>query len=87
MAAVEAWLNGQSAAHPELAEHYSIMLDFYERRLWHQLTMKLEAGTLFIDSAQLSAVCRRSSPSVPEPETPLRLWEFSHFIAQRWCAS
>ena len=42
MAAVEAYLNGQASAHPELAEHFSEMLDLYERRLWHQLTLKLE---------------------------------------------
>jgi len=37
-----AYLNAQQAAHPELAEHYGKMADLYERRLWHQLTMKLE---------------------------------------------
>ena len=41
-AAVEAYLNGQAAASPELASHYEEMRDLYERRLWHQLTMKLE---------------------------------------------
>ena len=41
---VEAYLNGQSAAHPELAEHFTVMADLYTRRLWHQLTMKLEAA-------------------------------------------
>ena len=43
MAAVEAFLNGQASAHPELAEEFAAMKDLYERRLWHQLTMRLEA--------------------------------------------
>ena len=34
-AAVEAYLNGQAAASPELASHYEEMRDLYERRLWH----------------------------------------------------
>lgn len=42
MAAVEAYLNGQATAHPELSEQLGAMKDLYERRLWHQLTMKLE---------------------------------------------
>lgn len=42
MSAVELYLNGQANAHPELAEQFGEMKDLYERRLWHQLTMKLE---------------------------------------------
>lgn len=29
-------------AHPELADWYSSMADLYERKLWHQLTQKLD---------------------------------------------
>lgn len=36
------YLEMQRAAQPELAEWYSSMADLYERKLWHQLTQKLE---------------------------------------------
>lgn len=42
MSSVEAFLNGQANASPDMAPHYETMRDLYERRLWHQLTMKLE---------------------------------------------
>ena len=35
-------LNAQANASPDMAPHYQTMRDLYERRLWHQLTMKLE---------------------------------------------
>ena len=42
MSSVEAFLNAQANASPDMAPHYQTMRDLYERRLWHQLTMKLE---------------------------------------------
>jgi hypothetical protein len=41
MAALQ-YLERQRAAQPELAEWYTSMADLYERKLWHQLTQKLE---------------------------------------------
>ena len=42
MSAVELYLNGQANALPALAAQFTAMKELYERRLWHQLTMKLE---------------------------------------------
>jgi 26S proteasome regulatory subunit N9 len=36
------YLESQRVAHPELADWYSSMADLYERKLWHQLTQKLD---------------------------------------------
>lgn len=41
MAALQ-YLERQRAAQPELAEWYTSMADLYERKLWHQLTLKLD---------------------------------------------
>jgi hypothetical protein len=65
------YLETQRAVQPELAEWYSSMADLYQRKLWHQLTQKLEqffALTVFQVSLFLpfwflsftSAVCFRS---------------------------
>ncbi|RVW80556.1 26S proteasome non-ATPase regulatory subunit 13-like A [Vitis vinifera] len=41
MAALQ-YLESLRAAHPELAEWYNSLADLYQRKLWHQLTLKLE---------------------------------------------
>ena len=41
-AQVDAFLNGQASKQPELAEVFAELRSFYERKLWHELTMKLE---------------------------------------------
>lgn len=41
MAALQ-YLETQRAAQPELAEWYSSLADLYQRKLWHQLTLKLD---------------------------------------------
>ena len=45
------YLQSQEAARPDLAEWYSEMADLYQRKLWHQLTVKLEQ---FIAHAQVA---------------------------------
>ncbi|KAL3743902.1 hypothetical protein ACJRO7_019065 [Eucalyptus globulus] len=41
MAALQ-YLDSQRTAHPEKAEWYNALEDLYQRKLWHQLTLKLE---------------------------------------------
>ena len=41
-AAVETWLTTAASNDTSSSEHYATLLDLYDRRLWHQLTMKLE---------------------------------------------
>jgi 26S proteasome regulatory subunit N9 len=42
MAAPLQYLETLRTAHPELAEWYTSLADLYQRKLWHQLTAKLE---------------------------------------------
>jgi 26S proteasome regulatory subunit N9 len=42
MAAALEFLEAQGATQPELAEWYAALADLYQRKLWHQLTLKLE---------------------------------------------
>lgn len=41
MAALQ-YLESQKNAHPELTEWYNSLADLYQKKLWHQLTLKLE---------------------------------------------
>lgn len=41
MAALQ-YLNSLRNAHPEMADWYSALADLYQKKLWHQLTLKLE---------------------------------------------
>lgn len=42
MAGALQYLDSQRNAQPELAEWYNALADLYEKKLWHQLTLKLE---------------------------------------------
>jgi 26S proteasome regulatory subunit N9 len=42
MAAPLEFLETQGATRPELAEWYAALADLYQRKLWHQLTLKLD---------------------------------------------
>jgi hypothetical protein len=42
MAAPLQYLETLRTAHPELGEWYASLADLYQRKLWHQLTAKLE---------------------------------------------
>lgn len=41
MAALQ-YLESLRNAHPELTEWYTALSDLYQRKLWHQLTLKLD---------------------------------------------
>ncbi|KAI7989602.1 hypothetical protein LOK49_LG13G01935 [Camellia lanceoleosa] len=41
MAALQ-YLDSLRSTHPELSEWYNTLSDLYQRKLWHQLTLKLE---------------------------------------------
>jgi hypothetical protein len=36
------YVEAQRQARPDLAEWYASLADLYQRRLWHQLTLKLD---------------------------------------------
>jgi len=37
------YLDSQRTSHPELTEHYTELTELYRKKLWHQLTIKLES--------------------------------------------
>lgn len=42
MAAALQYLESERSAHPELADWYSSLADLYQKKLWHQLALKLD---------------------------------------------
>ncbi|KAL6595561.1 hypothetical protein ACP70R_047901 [Stipagrostis hirtigluma subsp. patula] len=36
------YVESQRQAHPDLADWYASLADLYQRKLWHQLTLKLD---------------------------------------------
>jgi 26S proteasome regulatory subunit N9 len=42
-AAVSEYLESQKNVHPDLIEHYAEFADLYKKKLWHQLTVKIQS--------------------------------------------
>ncbi|CAM6085195.1 unnamed protein product [Calypogeia fissa] len=78
MAALK-YLETQRAEQPELSEWYSSLADLYERRLWHQLTLKLEQ---FVALAVLQAgdtLIKLYHNFISDFETKINLLKLAHF--------
>lgn len=78
MAALK-YLEMQRAEQPELSEWYSSLADLYERRLWHQLTLKLEQ---FVALAVLQAgdtLIKLYHNFISDFETKINLLKLAHF--------
>lgn len=75
MAAVE-YLESQRSAHPELAEWYEALADLYNRKLWHQLTLKLEQ---FLSLQAGDALIQLYSSFITDFETKINLLKLAHF--------
>ena len=82
MAALK-YLETQRAAQPELAKWYNALADLYERKLWHQLTLKqeqfvalavfqehLERASELVLHDSLTAKLSKKSPVSPLPPPP-----------------
>jgi hypothetical protein len=67
MAAALEFLEAQGATRPELAEWYTALADLYQRKLWHQLTLKLDQ---FLALAVVQ-VCRLTQPTKISRFVPL----------------
>lgn len=61
MAGALQYLESQRNAQPDLAEWYSSLADLYQRKLWHQLTLKLEQfvalAVVQVRSLSLTSCC------------------------------
>lgn len=62
MAAPLEFLEAQGSTRPELAEWYAALADLYQRKLWHQLTLKLDQ---FLALAVVQVRLTRSAPPYP----------------------
>ncbi|XP_057842496.1 26S proteasome non-ATPase regulatory subunit 13 homolog B [Cryptomeria japonica] len=73
------YLEQQRALQPELAEWYAAMADLYERKLWHQLTLKLDQ---FLPLAVLQGgdtLIQLYHNFITEFETKINLLKLAHF--------
>lgn len=75
MAAVE-YLETQRTAHPEFAEWYDALVDLHTRKLWHQLTLKLEQ---FLSLQGGDALIQLYHNFITDFETKINLLKLSHF--------
>lgn len=79
MAGALQYLEAQRAARPDLAEWYTALADLYERKLWHQLTIKLEQ---FVSLAVLQAgdaLIQLYHNFITDFETKINLLKLAHF--------
>ncbi|KAH9315693.1 hypothetical protein KI387_024320 [Taxus chinensis] len=73
------YLEEQRALQPELGEWYAAMADLYERKLWHQLTLKLDQ---FLSLALLQAgdsLIQLYHNFITDFETKINLLKLAHF--------
>ncbi|KAL9242641.1 hypothetical protein vseg_016624 [Gypsophila vaccaria] len=78
MSAVE-YLENQRKSNPELAEWYNTLSDLYHKKLWHQLTLKLEQ---FISLAVFQAgdsLIQLYHNFITDFETKINLLKLAHF--------
>eukprot|EP00270_Netrium_digitus_P007872 TRINITY_DN2312_c0_g1_i1.p1 TRINITY_DN2312_c0_g1~~TRINITY_DN2312_c0_g1_i1.p1 ORF type:complete len:391 (-),score=114.42 TRINITY_DN2312_c0_g1_i1:110-1282(-) len=72
------FLEAQQAAHPDLSRWYAEMADLYQRKLWHQLTVKLEQ---FVAMAVLQAgdtLIQLYHNFISDFETKINLLKLAH---------
>lgn len=78
MAALK-YLETQRAAQPELAEWYNALADLYERKLWHQLTLKLEQFVALAVFQAGDALIQLYHNFITDFETKISLLKLAHF--------
>uniref|UniRef100_A0A2P2MUH5 Extra-large guanine nucleotide-binding protein 3-like n=1 Tax=Rhizophora mucronata TaxID=61149 RepID=A0A2P2MUH5_RHIMU len=78
MAALE-YLETLRNAHPELAEWYNSLADLYQKKLWHQLTLKLEQFVALAVCQAGDALIQLYHNFITDFETKINLLKLSHF--------
>ncbi|KAM0934474.1 putative proteasome component (PCI) domain, 26S Proteasome non-ATPase regulatory subunit 13 [Dioscorea sansibarensis] len=73
------YLETQRNARPELAEWYSALADLYERKLWHQLTLKLEQFVALAVVQAGDALIQLYNDFITDFETKINLLKLAHF--------
>ncbi|XP_047325418.1 26S proteasome non-ATPase regulatory subunit 13 homolog A-like [Impatiens glandulifera] len=78
MAALQ-YLESLSSAHPELADWYSALADLYQKKLWHQLTQKLEQFVALTVFQAGDALIQFYHNFITDFETKINLLKLAHF--------
>ncbi|KAI3843473.1 hypothetical protein MKW92_000625 [Papaver armeniacum] len=78
MAALQ-YLESQRSAQPELAEWYTSLIDLYQRKLWHQLTLKLEQFVALAVFQAGDTLIQLYHNFITEFETKINLLKLAHF--------
>ncbi|KAJ9135065.1 hypothetical protein P3X46_032286 [Hevea brasiliensis] len=78
MAALQ-YLESLSNAHPEHAEWYNSLADLYQRKLWHQLTLKLEQFVAFAVVQAGDTLIQLYHNFISDFETKINLLKLAHF--------
>ncbi|KAL6544169.1 26S proteasome non-ATPase regulatory subunit 13 A [Orobanche gracilis] len=78
MAALQ-YLETLRNAHPELSEWYITLSDLYQRKLWHQLTLKLEQFVALAVFQAGDALIQLYHNFISEFETKINLLKLAHF--------
>ncbi|GMH09170.1 hypothetical protein Nepgr_011010 [Nepenthes gracilis] len=75
MAALQ-YLESQRNTHPELSDWYNTLADLYQRKLWHQLTQKLEQ---FVALTAGDALIQLYHNFITDFESKINLLKLAHF--------
>ncbi|XP_051119118.1 26S proteasome non-ATPase regulatory subunit 13 homolog B [Andrographis paniculata] len=78
MAALQ-YLESLRNAHPELSEWYNTLSDLYQRKLWHQLTLKLEQFVALAVFQAGDALIQLYQNFITDFETKINLLKLAHF--------
>ncbi|KGN55711.1 26S proteasome non-ATPase regulatory subunit 13 homolog A [Cucumis sativus] len=78
MAALQ-YLDTLRNSHPELAEWYNTLADLYQKKLWHQLTLKLEQFVALTVFQAGDALIQLYHNFITDFETKINLLKLAHF--------
>uniref|UniRef100_A0A5B6YJU7 PCI domain-containing protein n=1 Tax=Davidia involucrata TaxID=16924 RepID=A0A5B6YJU7_DAVIN len=78
MAALQ-YLDSLRNAHPELSDWYNTLADLYQKKLWHQLTLKLEQFVALAVFQAGDALIQFYHNFITDFETKINLLKLAHF--------
>ncbi|XP_076937715.1 26S proteasome non-ATPase regulatory subunit 13 homolog A-like isoform X1 [Bidens hawaiensis] len=73
------YLDSLRSTHPELSEWYNTLADLYQRKLWHQLTLKLEQFVALAVFQAGDALIQLYQNFITDFETKINLLKLAHF--------
>ncbi|XP_074264626.1 26S proteasome non-ATPase regulatory subunit 13 homolog B [Silene latifolia] len=79
MSAME-YLETQKNSHPELAEWYNALSDLYQKKLWHQLTLKLDSFLSLSVFQSGDSLIQLYHNFITDFETKINPLKLAHFV-------